>query len=139
MVDPRGKLQELLTRKRAVRGRRCRRREQPDYDLAQATSEADEGWRKYRALLVVLKLRRVAEHIHRFVLACWIIFYLFLKDFAILSPQAETFLSREEVVAAGAFSISWVLFQAYRAGPIWIGVFTLLGIVMLVLAFIGVL
>lgn len=105
-------------------------------DIAKLKAESNKGWKLYKELLVTLRLRDMADKIQRFVLATWIIFYAFLKDFNILNRSANDFLSREEVVAGGAFIISWLIYRVYRMGPLWVGVFTAIALIVTILTFI---
>ena len=117
---------------------RHRREDGSYYDPEQARKDADKGWRLYRALKEKLRLREIAEKIHKFVLATWILFFAFLKDFDVLSPEADAFLSREEVIAAGGFIISWCIYRVYRMGPWGVAIFTIIACVVTVLVFTGV-
>ena len=106
-------------------------------DVKKLKKESGEGWRRYRQLLKQLKIKQVAEKIHHFTIGAWIVFFAFLKDFNILSYNAETFMSREEVIASGGFVISWVILQAYKMGPLWVGFFTICAISGPALALLG--
>ena len=141
-VSVRSGLLGLIKKKerQVVRPRVPRRRERPDYDLAAAMEEADEGHRKYREALEALKASRFNNafvKMQKFLFPAWSLLYAFVKDFQMLGPNLAKFLARDEVQTAVVSVSAFIAAYCYLAGPVWWGIMWTLVVGYVLLSWIG--
>jgi hypothetical protein len=121
-----------------------RRRDKPDYDHDDLKTDLGAAIAKLRKLESERKefekgkiLSEVKDKIHGTMVTSWVIFYVFLKSFTGLSHRAQDFFTNEAVAAAIPSALTWLLFQMYKAGPLWCGFIALIGASLVFLMIFG--